>query len=130
MRISDWSSDVCSSDLPTTHDYARLLQAARGRPDYEVLQTMCLRSLQQAIYSPEESGHFGLAYQHYAHFTSPIRRYPDLLTHRVIKSVLQKKRYVPDIDDVNAAADLTPGRSEEHTSELQSLMRISYAVFC
>ncbi|WP_397476272.1 ribonuclease R [Pusillimonas sp.] len=96
-------------DEPTTHDYARLLLAARGRPDYEVLQTMCLRSLQQAIYSPEESGHFGLAYQHYAHFTSPIRRYPDLLTHRVIKSILRKDRYVPNIEDVNAAADLTPG---------------------
>src|SRR5690606_8929245 len=109
-------------DEPTTHDYARLLQAARGRPDYEVLQTMCLRSLQQAIYSPEESGHFGLAYQHYAHFTSPIRRYPDLLTHRVIKSILQNKRYVPDIDDVNAAAELTPGERQHAIWEKLGLL--------
>ncbi len=99
-------------DEPTTHDYARLLQAARGRPDYEVLQTMCLRSFQQAIYSPEESGHFGLAYEHYAHFTSPIRRYPDLLTHRVIKSIMRGKRYVPQIPDVAAAAGLPRGEHE------------------
>ncbi|HEY9280205.1 MAG TPA: ribonuclease R [Eoetvoesiella sp.] len=100
-------------DDPTTHDYAKLVQAVRGRPDYEVIQTMCLRSLQQAIYSPEQSGHFGLAYEHYAHFTSPIRRYPDLLTHRVIKSVLEGKRYVPDIPDLAATAAL-PQREREH----------------
>lgn len=98
---------------PSTNDYARLLVAARGRPDYEVIQTMCLRSMQQAIYSPEESGHFGLAYEHYAHFTSPIRRYPDLLTHRVIKSIMQGKRYVPDLDDVAAAVSL-PQKDREH----------------
>ena len=84
---------------PSTTDYARLLVAAKGRPDYEVIQTMCLRSMQQAIYSPEESGHFGLAYDAYAHFTSPIRRYPDLLTHRVIKSIMDGMRYVPQLDD-------------------------------
>ncbi|HLU18523.1 MAG TPA: ribonuclease R [Pusillimonas sp.] len=109
-------------DEPTTHDYARLLQAARGRPDYQVLQTMCLRSLQQAIYSPEESGHFGLAYQHYAHFTSPIRRYPDLLTHRVIKAILRKEKYVPDFEDVNAAAELTPGERQHAIWEKLGLL--------
>jgi len=99
-------------DEPTTADYAKLILEARGRPDYEVLQTMCLRSLQQAIYSPEESGHFGLAYEHYAHFTSPIRRYPDLLTHRVIKSIMRKDRYVPAVDDVQAVASLPRGERE------------------
>src|SRR3546814_11303000 len=73
---------------------------------------MCLRSLQQAIYSPEQVGHFGLSYEHYAHFTSPIRRYPDLLTHRVIKSVLQGTRYITDLDDVAAAVDLPQGERE------------------
>ncbi len=100
-------------DDPTTHDYAKLVQAARGRPDYEVIQTMCLRSLQQAIYSPEQSGHFGLAYEHYAHFTSPIRRYPDLLTHRVIKSVLAGKRYIPDVPDLDSPVAL-PQKEREH----------------
>uniref|UniRef100_UPI002601836B ribonuclease R n=1 Tax=Paenalcaligenes sp. TaxID=1966342 RepID=UPI002601836B len=84
-------------DEPTTADYARLIDQARGRTDFEIIQTMCLRSMQQAIYSPENGGHFGLSYPLYTHFTSPIRRYPDLLTHRVIKSILAKKRYVPDI---------------------------------
>ncbi len=93
-------------DDPSTTDYAKLLVAAKGRPDYEVIQTMCLRSMQQAIYSPEESGHFGLAYDAYAHFTSPIRRYPDLLTHRVIKSIMDSKRYIPQLDDIAAAVSL------------------------
>lgn len=84
-------------DDPTTADYARLIDEAKGRTDFEVIQTMCLRSMQQAIYSPENGGHFGLSYSLYTHFTSPIRRYPDLLTHRVIKSILKKQRYVPDI---------------------------------
>src|SRR5690606_6125289 len=75
-------------DDPGPEDYARLIDTARSRPDFEIVQTMCLRSMQQAIYSPEQSGHFGLAYKHYAHFTSPIRRYPDLLVHRTIRAIL------------------------------------------
>ena len=54
---------------------------------------MLLRSMQQAIYSPHNSGHFDLAYEAYAHFTSPIRRYPDLLVHRVIKAILRGEKY-------------------------------------
>ncbi|WP_345250568.1 ribonuclease R [Pigmentiphaga soli] len=82
-------------DKPTAADYAALLESARNRPDAQLLQTMCLRSMQQAMYSPDNVGHFGLAYPAYAHFTSPIRRYPDLLTHRVIKALLRGGRYVP-----------------------------------
>ncbi|HEY9572034.1 MAG TPA: ribonuclease R [Pusillimonas sp.] len=100
-------------DDPSTTDYARLIKAARNRPDFEIIQTMCLRSLQQAIYSPEQVGHFGLSYEHYAHFTSPIRRYPDLLTHRVIKGVLNNKRYLPALADVSGVAAL-PKNEREH----------------
>ncbi len=100
-------------DDPSTTDYARLIKAARTRPDFEIIQTMCLRSLQQAIYSPEQVGHFGLSYEHYAHFTSPIRRYPDLLTHRVIKGVLRGKRYLPALADVSGVAAL-PKNEREH----------------
>jgi ribonuclease R len=84
---------------PQARDYAELMQKIKERPDATMLQTMLLRSMQQAVYSPDNVGHFGLAYEHYAHFTSPIRRYPDLLTHRAIKAVLKGKKYEPvDID--------------------------------
>jgi ribonuclease R len=80
---------------PTAGDYAALMREIKERPDAALLQTMLLRSMQQAVYSPDNVGHFGLAYEAYAHFTSPIRRYPDLLTHRAIKAVLQGKKYEP-----------------------------------
>jgi ribonuclease R len=82
-------------DEPEPSDYAHLLKRIRSRPDAQLLQTVLLRSMQQAIYSPHNSGHFGLAYKAYTHFTSPIRRYPDLLVHRSIKAILDKKPYAP-----------------------------------
>jgi ribonuclease R len=82
-------------ETPAASDYAELIPKIKLRPDAVLLQTMLLRSMQQAVYSPDNLGHFGLAYEAYAHFTSPIRRYPDLLTHRAIKAVLQGKRYEP-----------------------------------
>ncbi len=82
-------------DDPSPADYAELAARIRERPDAMLLQTMMLRSMQQAIYSPENAGHFGLAYEAYTHYTSPIRRYPDLMTHRVIKALLKGQRYTP-----------------------------------
>jgi ribonuclease R len=82
-------------ETPAAADYAELLPKIKARPDAVLLQTMLLRSMQQAVYSPDNIGHFGLSYEAYAHFTSPIRRYPDLLTHRAIKAILQGKRYQP-----------------------------------
>ena len=99
-------------DEPTTADYAKVISEAKSRSDFEVIQTMCLRSMQQAIYSPENSGHFGLAYELYTHFTSPIRRYPDLLTHRVIKSIIKGKRYVPNIGEEPGEELLTRNQRE------------------
>lgn len=76
---------------PSPKDYAKLLERIVNRPDSHLLQTVLLRSLRQAIYSPQNAGHFGLAYDAYTHFTSPIRRYPDLLVHRAIKYLLYNK---------------------------------------
>ena len=85
-------------DQPTPGDFQRIAQATKDRPDAQQIHTMLLRSMQQAIYTPSNSGHFGLAFDAYTHFTSPIRRYPDLLVHRVIKSILQERRYqLPDL---------------------------------
>ena len=83
-------------DNPTPKDYAALAEQFKGRPDAELLQVMMLRSMQQAVYEPHCDGHFGLAYEAYAHFTSPIRRYPDLTVHRAIKAVLNQQTYTPN----------------------------------
>jgi ribonuclease R len=81
------------SDDPHTSEFQKVAQATKDRPDAQQIHTMLLRSMQQAIYTPVNSGHFGLAYEAYTHFTSPIRRYPDLLVHRVIKSILLGRKY-------------------------------------
>ncbi|WP_374014104.1 ribonuclease R [Pseudoxanthomonas koreensis] len=73
-------------------DYTRLLKKVRDRPDAALLESVLLRSQSMAVYSPDNAGHFGLALDAYAHFTSPIRRYPDLLVHRAIKYALTKKK--------------------------------------
>ena len=69
-------------------DYQAAIGALQGGKNGHVLQVALLRSLQQAVYQSENRGHFGLAFNHYTHFTSPIRRYPDLLVHRLIKSLI------------------------------------------
>ena len=81
------------SDEPKPSEFQHIAQATKDRPDAQQIHTMLLRSMQQAIYTPINSGHFGLAYEAYTHFTSPIRRYPDLLVHRVIKAILAHKKY-------------------------------------
>ncbi|CAM4005884.1 ribonuclease R [Xenorhabdus thuongxuanensis] len=77
---------------PEPKDYAQLMKQVANRPDHELLQTMLLRSMKQAIYEPENRGHFGLALRSYSHFTSPIRRYPDLALHRAIKYLLAQEQ--------------------------------------
>lgn len=81
------------SDDPSPAEFQAIAKATKDRPDAQQIQTMLLRSMQQAIYTPINSGHFGLAFEAYTHFTSPIRRYPDLLVHRVIKAILAKTKY-------------------------------------
>ncbi|MFQ3786109.1 ribonuclease R [Halomonas sp. A29] len=92
LFLNELGLSVGGGDEPTPQDYQALAEAIRGRPDADVIQTVMLRSMSQAVYSPQNEGHFGLAYPAYAHFTSPIRRYPDLLVHRAIRSVIRGPR--------------------------------------
>ena len=81
------------SDNPSPGEFQAIANATKDRPDAQQIHSMLLRSMSQAIYSPINAGHFGLAFEAYTHFTSPIRRYPDLLVHRVIKAILAKNKY-------------------------------------
>nr|WP_315473273.1 ribonuclease R [uncultured Rhodoferax sp.] len=81
------------SDKPSPGEFQAIAMATKDRPDAQQIHSMLLRSMSQAIYTPINSGHFGLAFDAYTHFTSPIRRYPDLLVHRVIKAILAKAKY-------------------------------------
>lgn len=111
-------------DTPHASDYAKVLERAKERPDAQLLQTVMLRSLRQAVYSPDNVGHFGLAYKSYTHFTSPIRRYPDLLVHRAIKSVLRGKRYEPgNWQDLGAHCSLTERRADEATRDVEAWLK-------
>lgn len=91
--LSERGLVLTGGDKPTPKDVAQLMDALADRPDHEMLQTMILRSMKQAIYDPENRGHFGLALESYAHFTSPIRRYPDLLLHRTIKWLIAEQNH-------------------------------------
>jgi len=90
-------------DKPTPKDYQEVFSKIRNRPDSEVIQTMMLRSMRQAVYTPVNEGHFGLAYAAYAHFTSPIRRYPDLLVHRAIRGLIRSGAESTNVQRVNEA---------------------------
>lgn len=104
MFLNEHGLTLGGGDAPTPEDYQQLRQKITGRPDEDIIQTIMLRSMSQAIYTPHNEGHFGLAYKAYAHFTSPIRRYPDLIVHRAIRSVIRSGEDVPGIKRV----DTTP----------------------
>jgi len=96
------------SDDPKPNELQAIAQATKDRPDAAQISSMLLRSMQQAVYTPSNAGHFGLAYEAYAHFTSPIRRYPDLLVHRVIKALLLGKRFPLTGGAIEATAASAP----------------------
>ncbi|MDR0280882.1 MAG: ribonuclease R [Paucimonas sp.] len=89
-------------DGPSPKDYQALLANIADRPDFHLIQTVMLRSLSQAVYSADNNGHFGLNYEAYTHFTSPIRRYPDLLVHRAIRSVIRSRQETPHVKRAGA----------------------------
>jgi ribonuclease R len=123
--LGEFGLALGGGDDPRAKDYAVLLEQVKKRPDFQLLQTVMLRSLKQALYSPDNVGHFGLAYEHYTHFTSPIRRYPDLLVHRAIKAVLAGGKYAPagNWDDIGLHCSATERRADEATRDVESWLK-------
>ncbi|KEY90908.1 ribonuclease R [Candidatus Photodesmus blepharus] len=124
---------------PSSSDYANLMKKISERQDKELIQNMLLRSMKQAVYSPDNCGHFGLALKRYAHFTSPIRRYPDLLLHRVIKYILSQResrnqeqftscfRYsLNDINFYGEQCSMTERRANEATRNASDWLKCEY----
>ena len=125
--LAEFGLALGGGDTPTARDYALLLEQVRDRPDALLLQTVMLRSLRQALYSPDNVGHFGLAYEHYTHFTSPIRRYPDLLVHRSIKAVLAGQHYSPGSwQEVGVHCSQTERRADEATRDVLNWLKCYY----
>ena len=125
--LKEFGLQLTGGDEPHAKDYAKLLEKVKGRPDLQLLQTVMLRSLKQAMYSPDNVGHFGLAYESYTHFTSPIRRYPDLVIHRAIKAVLQGGKYRPgNWDEIGIHCSQTERRADEATRDVESWLKCYY----
>ena len=125
--LKGFGLQLSGGDTPHASDYAKLLTKVKGRPDEQLLQTVMLRSLKQAVYTPKNNGHFGLAYESYTHFTSPIRRYPDLLVHRAIKAVLNGKKYEPgEWQQLGAQCSLTERRADEATRDVTAWLKCYY----
>jgi ribonuclease R len=114
-------------EKPSPKDYAQILEKIKARPDFLLLQTILLRSLKQAVYTPENVGHFGLAFDAYVHFTSPIRRYPDLLVHRAIKALLSNQTYAGlDWDEVGRHCSETERRADDASRDVENWLKCYY----
>jgi ribonuclease R len=118
---------IGGGEKPHAKDYGKVMQRIKGRPDEQLLQTVLLRSMQQAVYSPDNAGHFGLAYEAYTHFTSPIRRYPDLLVHRAIKAVLKGERYeAQNWQQLGVHCSMTERRADDATRDVTNWLKCFY----
>ena len=126
--LKEFGLQLGGGDAPEASDYAKLLKQVKGRPDAALLQTVMLRSLRQARYCPENAGHFGLGYEAYTHFTSPIRRYPDLLVHRAIKAVLNHKQYKPKEkwEALGEHCSQTERRADDATRDVEAWLKCFY----
>ncbi|MDD2701024.1 MAG: ribonuclease R [Sideroxydans sp.] len=126
--FKEFGLQLGGGDDPQASDYSALLKQIKGRPDAGLLQTVMLRSLRQAVYAPDNTGHFGLGYEAYAHFTSPIRRYPDLLVHRAIKAVLEHKQYKPKLKwtELGEHCSMTERRADDATRDVEAWLKCFY----
>jgi ribonuclease R len=119
------------SENPTPKDYAKLLDSVKDSPKYQIVNEILLRSLQKAVYHTENKGHFGLASENYCHFTSPIRRYPDLAIHRIIKSYLDgandlEKRYGVFADESARQSSLKERSAQEAERAMDDYYKAVY----
>ncbi|HSR02803.1 MAG TPA: RNB domain-containing ribonuclease, partial [Methylophilaceae bacterium] len=125
--MAEFGFSVSGGDKPHAKDYAKLMQQIKGRHDEQLLQTVLLRSMQQAVYQPENLGHFGLAYEAYTHFTSPIRRYPDLLVHRAIKAAINKQTYkIKDWAAIGEHCSMTERRADDASRDVTNWLKCYY----
>lgn len=116
QTLSGFGLTLKGGDKPSARDYEEVIEKIAGRPYADEIQMLLLRSMQRAVYAPDNIGHYGLGYEAYTHFTSPIRRYPDLLVHRTIRSILSRRRYQPIVYESSCSV-LTSftGKSLERT---------------
>ena len=138
--LAECGLSLSGGNKPTPMDYVQLLEQIKPRPDHELIQTMLLRSMSQAVYSADNIGHFGLALEEYAHFTSPIRRYPDLTLHRGIKYLLAKQKgskrkttdtggyhyQLEEMDVFGAHCSSTERRADDATREVADWLKCEY----
>ncbi|PPC92307.1 MAG: ribonuclease R [Methylobacter sp.] len=130
--LGEMGLHLSGKDKPVPLDYMNLINAIKGRPDAHLIQTVLLRSLSQAVYSPELKGHFGLALDAYAHFTSPIRRYPDLLVHRAIRHCLHNKKpdtffySLSDMTLMGEHCSANERRADDATRDVVSWLKCEY----
>jgi ribonuclease R len=118
---------LSGGETPTTRDFAKTLKSAQGRVDENIIKTVILRTMKQANYHPENTGHFGLAFEDYTHFTSPIRRYSDLLVHREIKQILKgKKTQVKNIVEITEHISMTERRADEASRDVEKWLKCEY----
>ncbi|MDH5425712.1 MAG: ribonuclease R [Gammaproteobacteria bacterium] len=119
-----------SGTKASSKDYGILISSIKDRPDFNLIQTVLLRSLSQAVYSPDHIGHFGLSLENYAHFTSPIRRYPDLLVHRGIRHVLRGNKTPPYSHEAMVTlgehCSANERRADEATRDAESALKCEY----
>lgn len=132
--LGELGLDLPGGDKPSAGDYAQLLEGVRERPDAHLIQTVLLRSMNQAVYSPDNLGHFGLSLEKYAHFTSPIRRYPDLLVHRAIRHLLRGGRPEnflygqAEMDKLGERCSMTERRADEATRDATDWLKCEYVM--
>jgi ribonuclease R len=127
--LSEIGLSLGGGDKPQAQHYSKLIKQVEKRPDSRLIQTVLLRSLSQAVYSPDNIGHFALGYPNYTHFTSPIRRYPDLLVHRAIKDILAKRpaTITPELARQHGEhCSLTERRADEATREVTRWLKAEF----